>query len=91
MLAYILEITKHGNKGLKNRDSLKYFKLGQKYNKLGQGVQTGEKRFQIGAEITNRGKRDYILVQGFQIGSEHSAAFCSISLQLTWSYDGNQL
>ena len=53
MLAYILEITKHGNKGLKNRDSLKYFKLGQKYYKLEQGVQIGEKRFQIGAEITN--------------------------------------
>ena len=58
MLAYILEIIKQGNKGIKNRGSLRYFKVGQKDYKLGQGVQIGEKRFQIGAEITNRGKRD---------------------------------
>ena len=45
MLAYILEITKGGNKGIASRGSLRNFKAGQKYRKSGQ-------RFQIGAGIT---------------------------------------
>ena len=83
MLAYILGITKRGNKGITNRGrflglqigareitnrgSLRDFKSGQKDYKSGQGFQTGAKKFQIGAEITNRGKTDYR--QGFQIGA----------------------
>ena len=85
MLAYIWEIAERRNKGIINRGSLRDFKSGQKDYKSGQGVQIGEKRFQIRAEITNRGKRDFESVQNI--------AQCSgsISLKLTCSYDGNQL
>ena len=72
MLAYILGITKRGNKvitnrekflelqigarGLTNTGSLRDFKLGQKDYKSGQRFQIGANRFQIGAEIINRGR-----------------------------------
>ena len=85
MLAHILGITKRGNKGIinwgrfqelqieargiTNRGSLRDFKSGQKDYKLGQGFQIGAKKFQIGAEITNRDKRDYKSRQGFEIGA----------------------
>ena len=39
-------------RGIKNRGSFTDFKLGKKDYKLRQG-------FQFGAEITNRGKRDF--------------------------------
>ena len=38
---------------------LRDFKSGQKDYKSGQGFQIKAKRFQIGAEITHGGKRDY--------------------------------
>ena len=38
--------------------------------KSGQGFQIGTKRFQIGAEITNPGKRDFKLGQRLQIDAE---------------------
>ena len=76
MLGCILGITKRGKKGtaveargITNRGSLRDFKSAQKDCKFGQGFQIGSKRFQIGAEITNRGKRDYKQGQGFQIGA----------------------
>ena len=47
-----------------NRDSFRDFKSGQKDYKLGQGFQIGAKRFQIGAEITSRGRQ-----KGFQFGA----------------------
>ena len=84
MLAYILGITKLGIKrirksrqilGSTNRGkrvtyigSLRDFKLGQKKYKSGKVFQNGPKRFQIGAEITNQGKRNYKPGQGFKIG-----------------------
>ena len=37
---------------------------------MGQGFEIGAKRFQIGAEITNGGKRDFKSGQGLQIGAE---------------------
>ena len=86
MLAYILGITKQGNtwitnrgrvyelqigaRGITNRGSLRDFKSGQKDLKSGQGFQIRGKRFQIGAEITNRGKKDYKPVQRFQVGAD---------------------
>ena len=54
-----------------NRGSLRDFKLKQKDYKLGQGFQIRTKRFQIGADITNRGERDYQPGQGLEIGVEH--------------------
>ena len=91
MLAYILGITKRGNKGITNRGrfqglqigasgitnrgSLRNFKSGQKDYELGQGFQIGAKRFQFGAAITNRGKGDCKLGQGFQIGAEITNRF----------------
>ena len=84
MLAYILGITKLGIKRIRklrqilestnrgkrvtNIGSLRDFKLGQKKYKSGKVFQTGPKRFQIGAEITNQGKRNYKPGQGFKIG-----------------------
>ena len=69
MLAYLLGITKRGNKGITNRGrcqglqirarkitnrgSLRNFKLREKNYKSGQRFQIGAKRFQVGAEITN--------------------------------------
>ena len=47
-----------------NRGSFRNFKLGQKNYKLGQG-------FKIGAEITNRGKRDFKSGHRLQIKAEH--------------------
>ena len=44
------------------------FKSGQKDHKSGQGFQIEAKRFQIRAEITNRGKKDFKSGQGLQIG-----------------------
>ena len=38
--------------------------------KSGQGFQIGPNRFQIGAEITNWGKKDFKSGQGLQIGAE---------------------
>ena len=84
MLAYILGITKLGIKRIRklrqilestnrskrvtNIGSLRDFKLGQKKYKSGKVFQTGPKRFQIGAEITNQGNRNYKPGQGFKIG-----------------------
>ena len=48
----LLGYKKMGNKGVTNRGSFKDFKSGQRFH-------VGEKRFQIRAEITNRGKRDF--------------------------------
>ena len=42
----------------------------QKDYKSWQGFQIGAKRSQIGAEITNRGKRDYKPGQGLQTGTK---------------------
>ena len=39
------------------------------------GFQIGAKRFQIGAEITNQGKRDFKSGQGLQINSEHTTLY----------------
>ena len=36
---------------------------------MAKRFQIGAKRFQTGAEITNQGKKDYTLGQGFQIGA----------------------
>ena len=58
-----------GERGITNRGSLRDFKQGRKANKSGQGFQIGAKRFQIGSEITNQGKRDYKPGQEFQIGA----------------------
>ena len=74
MLACILGIKKRGNKGITNwgtfewlqirarvatkRVSFRGIKSGQKDYKMTQGFQMVAKRFQIGVEITNRGKRD---------------------------------
>ena len=55
-------------RGITNRGSLRDFKLRQKDYKSGQGFQIGAKRFQIGADITNWGKRDYKPGNGFQLG-----------------------
>ena len=65
MLAYILGITKRGNKGITdlrrfyglqigergitNKGSLRDFKSGKKVYKLGKGSHIGAKRFQIEA------------------------------------------
>ena len=52
-----------GARGITNRGSFRNFKSGQ-------GFQIEEnQRFQIRAEITNRGKRDYKLEQRFKIGA----------------------
>ena len=56
-------------RGISNTGSLRDFKSGQKGYKTEQGFQIAARRFQIGAEITYRGKRDYKLGQGFQIGA----------------------
>ena len=64
MLAYILGITKRGNKGIANR-----CKNNHKQGQL-KGFQIGAKMLQIVAEITNRGKRNYKPGQGFQTGAE---------------------
>ena len=56
-------------RGISNTGSLRDFKSGQKGYKTEQGFQIVARRFQIGAEITYRGKRDYKLGQGFQIGA----------------------
>ena len=90
MLAYILGITKWGNKritnrgrfqglqtrarGITNRGSLRDFKSGQKDYKSGQIFQIRAKKFQIGTEITKWG-RDFKSGQGLQIGAE-PAWFC---------------
>ena len=66
---------KTGPRGITNRDSVKDFKSGQKDYKLEQKFQIWAKRFQIGAEITNRGKIDYKPGRGLQIGAEHSLPF----------------
>ena len=76
----IFLVTKRGNKGITNwgrfqglqirargitnRGSLRNCKLGQKDYKSGNGFQIGAKRFQIEAEITNRGKKDIKLGAG---------------------------
>ena len=52
-----------GARGITNRGNFRDFKLEQKDYKSGHG-------FQIGAEITSRGKRDFKLGQGPQIGAE---------------------
>ena len=50
-----------GARGITNRGSFRN-------SKSGQGFQIeANRRFQIGAEITNRGKRDYKLEQRFEI------------------------
>ena len=59
-----------GTRGITNRGSFSDFKSGQKDYKSGQGFQIGPKRFQIMAEITNRGKRDIKSWQELQIGTE---------------------
>ena len=51
-----------------NMGSLRDFKLEKKDYRSWQGFQIGAKRFQVGAKITNWGRRDYKPGQGFQIG-----------------------
>ena len=55
--------------------SFRDFKSGQKDYKLRQEFQIGAKRFQIGAEVINRGKTDFKSGQGLQIGAEHMLYF----------------
>ena len=50
--------------GIKNRDSFRDFKSGQKHYNSEQGFQIRAKTLQIVAEITRRGKRDFKLGQG---------------------------
>ena len=61
-------------RGITKRGSFRDFNSWQKDYKSGQGFQIGEKRFQIGAEIRNRGKRDFKSRQGLQIGAEQRKA-----------------
>ena len=71
MLGYILGITKWGNKGIPNRESVKGFKSEQKNYKSGQRNFKSGQRLQIGArEITNW-SRDFKLGQRLQVGAEH--------------------
>ena len=55
-----------------SRGSLRDFKSVQKDYKSGQGIQIGASRFQIGAEITNRGKRDFNLGRDYKSGQNNS-------------------
>ena len=50
-----------GASGITNRSNFRDFKSGQKDCKSRQGFQIAVKRFQIGAIITNRDKRDFKL------------------------------
>ena len=70
-----------GAREITNRGSLRVFKPGIKDCKSGQGFQIGAKRFQIGAKITNWGKRDYKQRQlkGFQIGDKRLQIGAGIS------------
>ena len=65
-----------GARGITNRDSLRDLRSGQKGYKSRQDCEIGAKGFQIKAEITNRGKRDYKPGQGFQIGAEQLPLYC---------------
>ena len=62
-------------KGLKIRAGFKDFKSVQKDQKQEQGFEIAAKRFQIGAEITNRGNINFKLGQGLQIGAEQILLF----------------
>ena len=64
MLAYILGLQNGAIRGVQIGAGFRYYKLGQK------GLQIGAKRFQIGAEITYWGKRDYKFGQGLQTCAE---------------------
>ena len=66
-----------GARGITNKGSFRDFKSGQKDSHSGQGFQIEAKRFQIGAEITNQGKRDLKSIQGLQIGAEHQQVYFS--------------
>ena len=86
MLAYVLGITKRGNKEITNR--VRFQRLpGRRDYQQGQlkrfplGAKRSGQRFQIGAEITNQGKRDYKPGQGIQIGAEQEAANGSVLLK----------
>ena len=57
-------------RGLQIGKGFRDYKSGQKKHKLGQGFQIEAKRFEIGAEITNRGNKDFKSGQGLQIGAE---------------------
>ena len=58
----IFWVTKRDNKGITNR--------GKKITNRGRDFKSGQ-GFQIGADITNRGKRGFKSGQGLQIGAEH--------------------
>ena len=58
-----------GAREITNRGSIRVFKSGIKDCKSGHGFQTGAKRLQIGAKITNWGRRDYKSGQRLQIGA----------------------
>ena len=57
--------------GITNRVSFSDFQLGQKDYKSGLGFHIRAKGFQIGAEITSRGKTNFKSGQGLQISAEH--------------------
>ena len=59
---------KSGQEGLQLGAALGITKLA-KGLQIGQGLQIGANGLQIGAGITNRGKRDYKSWQGLQIGA----------------------
>ena len=73
MLVYILGIT-NLILGNTDRDSKygqpKGLQTWEKSLQIGATMSNRAKRFQIGAEITYGGKRDYKPGQGFQIGAE---------------------
>ena len=88
MLAYILGITKRGNKSITNRDRFQGLQIearGITNRGSLRDFKSGEK-VQIGAEISNRGKeissrgRDYKSGQGLQIGSEQLSGLSKVSL-----------
>ena len=82
MLAYILGITKRGQKGIANRVRSQRLP-GRRDYKEGQlkGFPLGAKRLQIRAiEITNR-DRDFNSGQGLQIGGEQETANGSVLLK----------
>ena len=88
MLAYILGISKQGNKGITNlgwfyglqirakgitkSGSLRGFKPVPKDYKLGNRFHIGAKRSQIGEKKITNWGMDFKSGQGLQIGAEHS-------------------
>ena len=71
-------VIKRGNKEIANQGRFQELQIGARRTtnrgrfrdfKLGQGFQIWAKRFQIGADVIIRGKRDFKSMQGLQIGA----------------------